>query len=158
MCEMLRKKCNEINYSLLFHFTFQKVSDGDSIRSPIPNLHQLYSNEYIDFSSNGEYMFYALYTWWENTCIILEVERGTLGAHWIKIKKNLLEPYILLIQTVSKLMRPLRVLGALIAHVWDPLGALNGPPNPPFQFFASPNADSRLRTCHDKDMLSGVMS
>ena len=83
---------------------------------------------------------------------------GYTGCTLNKNQKNLLEPYILLIQTVSKLMRPLRVLGALIAHVWDPLGALNGPPNPPFQFFASPNADSRLRTCHDKDMLSGVMS
>ena len=35
---------------------------------------------------------------------------------------------------ISKLLRPLSFLGALIAHVWDPLGALNGPQIPRFTF------------------------
>ena len=58
-------------------------------------------------------------------------------------------------QTVAKLLRPLSFLGALIAHVWDPLGAVNGHQIPPLH---PPHADSRLRTCHDNDMFSGVMS
>ena len=36
-------------------------------------------------------------------------------------------------------------------------GSLKRSPNPPFHFCASPEADSRLRTCHDNDMFSGVM-
>ena len=59
-------------------------------------------------------------------------------------------------QTVAKLLRPLSFFGALIAHVWDPLGALNGPQIPRFTFVHH-HADS-LRTCHDNDMFSGVMS
>ena len=54
---MLGKKCNEINFFLLFHLTFQKVSDGDSIRSPIPKLHQLYRLPQATMNS-----CYTLYT------------------------------------------------------------------------------------------------
>ena len=36
-------------------------------------------------------------------------------------------------------------------------GSLKRSPKPPIHFLASPHAESRLGTCHDNDMFSGVM-
>ena len=57
---------------------------------------------------------------------------------------------------ISELLRHLSFLRALIAHVCDLLGALNGPQIPRFTFVHH-HADS-LRTCHENDMFYGVMS
>ena len=95
-------------------------------------------------SSNGEYM-------------PVEGGGGTLGAHWLKTKESFRTIYITdanCFQIVEISELPWGSKSTCLGSA----GSLQRSPNPPFHFYASAHAETRLGTCHDNDMFSGVIS